>query len=94
MPVGQGSVVVVDNRAVRAEAIRPDPGLTDWIVQTLALSLALAIQSMGRPGLERQVFLVRFNEMEEANLAASEALHSIQRSLQQVIQTTGEGHFR
>ena len=38
--------------------------------------------------------LVRLDKMEKTNLAAGETLRSVQRGLQQVVQTTGERQFR
>ena len=78
----------MDHRPALVQAFDPDAGLADRIVLLFFVGLANR-QRVAGPGLQGQMFLIGFDEMEEADGAAGQKFRIIQRGLDQIVQRAG-----
>ena len=89
----QRRVVVVNRGLATPDTIGPDASLVDRVVRALALRLAHVCDGVRRPRLQRDRLLIRFQEVEEGDLARRERLRLVQRMLDHVVDGLRDGQF-
>ena len=88
-PVGQRGIVVVHYRAAQADAFHPHAGLGDIVMPALTLGPAIISGRLRGPRLQRQRLLISSQKVVEAEAAAGQRAHFVERGDQQFLQRAG-----